>query len=311
MADLTQRKVSLNLGAGAARGLAHLGALKVFEENKIPYDVLIGVSMGSIIGSMYSVVPDIDYVIYRAKELLHSQAFQDSIMGTWTSTLQANTRGVLKKFSNIYTKTGMVGRFLLGPSIISQADFERPLFPHIADISIENTRIPFVTVAVDLESGASRVFDKGSMRQAVLASSAMPMVCPPQHIDDNLYVDGGVLDKLGVETARKLGIKKTIVIDVSNEELPEAMIQTGLDVMIRTEDIASQYRRKSQLKKATLHIHPIKGNVHWADYGAWRELIDMGYEETRNHIEDIRDVVGVSNPFRRFFAMFKRMGRKL
>ena len=299
-------KVSLNLGGGAARGFAHIGVLRLLQEEKVPFDIIVGVSMGTFIGSIYCTVPEHEFVRDRMYHWLNSREVQESVVVSYSRSLNEATKTVLKKLSAFYTRTGMLGRVLLGPGMITMPDIEAAFFPYIPPINIETLRFPFACPAVSLKSGTSRVFRKGSLRKAVIASAALPMVFPPVDIDNELFCDGGVLDKVGIDAARAMQCRKIIAVDVSNESSSQGMVKNGLDVMFRTEEIASNYRRDKQIKKADLVIFPIKGSVHWADYTLSKELIDMGYESARESLEAIRAVIKVRNPFRRFFTMFRK-----
>lgn len=299
--------ISLNLGGGAARGYAHIGVIKCFEEERIPFHGIIGVSMGAIVGNVYATVPEAEFLEERMIDLIKSENFRTSPIGTWTRTMEQKPANLLNKMNQFYAQTGIAGRIFLAPGILPQEGIEATLHPYIADINIENTRLPFATVAVDLAQGNLHVFDSGPMRPAVLASAALPLVFPPQVIDNTQYTDGGVLDKVGIDSAHLLGVQKMIAVDVSDEDLPEAMIKNSLDVMLRSEEISSRFRRLKQLQKADVVIQPIKGNIHWADYNAYRELIDQGYENTCAEIERIRDALKLTHPFKRFFSFFNRL----
>ena len=305
MASLKYR-ISLNLGGGAARGLAHIGVLRSLEESAIAYDIIIGVSMGAFIGNIYAIVPESDFVKNRVRQWLNSDAVQNSVVMSYHKRMKESARNIIKKINAFATRTGVLGRTLLTPAMLAAEEVSEAFYPYIAPINLENTRLPFACNAVSLNTGAISVFSSGPMRPAVLASAAMPMVFPPVEIGGQYYCDGGVLDKVGLDAAQMLKVKKTIVVDVSNENSEPVALRNALDIMLRTEEIASIYRRERQLKKATVVLRPIRGNIHWADYSMIDEMIDMGYEETRNKTAEIREKLGLTNPFRRLFSMFRR-----
>ncbi len=296
------RRIFLNLGGGAARGFAHIGVLSCLREAGIPFDEIIGVSMGAIVGSVYALNPDVEYTRERIVSLALSKKFQESPIGTWTRRANENQRSFFDRAKNLYTNTNMVKRFFLSPGILEEKQINDVLYPYIPDIAIGTTRIPFYIVAVDLGAGKTRIFQgKDRLRDAVIASASMPMVFPPRHIDGRYYADGGVLDKIGIDAAEELGAEFILAVDVSDEKLPDAKLRSGMDVMLRTEEIASLYRREQQLKRADIVIQPIQGNIHWADYSKYRELIDMGYEGTRERLDEIQDKLHLLTWRRRFF----------
>ena len=101
--------------------------------------------------------------------------------------------------------------------------------------------------------------------------------------------------------AAVLGIDRPIVIDVSDERLPDNLPKSAFDVILKTEEIASEHRRNIQLQRASLVLRPIRGNFHWADYSAATEFIQMGYENTLEHMREIR---GIANA-RRVFGLMR------
>ncbi len=302
--------IFLNLGGGAARGFAHIGVLRAVEEERIPFERIVGVSMGAFVGSIYVIVPDVAFVRERLMKWLHSPEVQNSLVISYNKSINESTRSILRKIDEFYTKTGALGRILLSPGMVVEEEVHAAFHPFIAPIDIRKTRIPFACTAVSLQQGVARVFDRGSLQKAVLASSAMPLVFPPVNIDDEDYCDGGVLDKTGVEAATKLGARRTLVVDVSNEGLPQKEVRSGLDVFFRTEEIASYYRRQRQMRQASIVIQPIKGNIHWADYTSSDACIEMGYESIKNNIENIRAALHLVNPFKRYFLAARRLFSK-
>lgn len=304
---LSGDKIALNLGGGAARGYAHIGAIRAIRENHIPFTHIIGVSMGAIVGGVYAVTPDVDFLQNRMVELVNSRNFRESIIGTWSRNMNESARSFMKRAQKFYNSTGILSRFFLAPGVISQPEMHNLIDPFLANIRMEHTRVKFACNAVDIKEGSLKVFTgKSPLRAAVLASAAMPLIFPPQRVDGHLYVDGGVLDKIGIESARSLGIKKIIAIDVSDEQLPDQIPRSAFDVFLKTEEITSMHRKNSQLSKASIVLKPIRGNFHWAEYSAYQEFIEMGYECVAENVSNIRDALKLTNPFRRLFYMLRR-----
>lgn len=291
----------LTLGAGAARGFAHVGVLRCLEQEKIPIDMIIGVSMGAIVGSIYSVIPEADYVENRLIKLIHSAKFIDTPIGQWTLMLHEEKKNILKRFNRVFFQTEMLGKMATKKSLVSANEYEGFLTPYIPNTNIEDTRIKFGAVGVNIDTAATRLFTRGSLRSAVLASAAMPFMLPPKDINGKKYVDGGVLDKMGIDSARRLKPKNIITVDLSGDNFDTDPIINSIDVLIRTIDIASYHRRKEQLKKVDILISPIQSDLHWADYNAYREFINMGYEETCKKINCIREKLKLNSFWKRIF----------
>ncbi|MDH5717759.1 MAG: patatin-like phospholipase family protein [Spirochaetia bacterium] len=305
-----KHKISLNLGGGAARGLAHIGVIRALNEEKIPYDIVIGISMGAIIGSIYCANPDVNFLEEKSIELIKSEKFKESVIGSWHNDYQKSANNIIKVINKFYKQTGIISKILLSTGILDYDEIDNLLSDYIPDINIEETDFPFVCVAVDLNKGQSDLFQEGSIRDAVYASSSMPLVFAPRVIGNAEYIDGGVLDKLGIDASERLGIPYTIVSDVSNEKIEKKIIRNGLDVMFYMEEIASRYRRKKQLERATVVLNPIHKDIHWSDYSSYREMIDSGYETTKDKIGEIRHKLKTVHPFKKWFFFEHRKLKK-
>ncbi|MDH5720920.1 MAG: patatin-like phospholipase family protein [Spirochaetia bacterium] len=301
-----KNRISLNLGGGAARGFAHIGVIRALNEEKIPYDMIIGVSMGAVVGSIYCENPDIENLEKVGLKIVEAEKFKESILGSWHKDSSQSARNILKILNSLYKKTGIIGKILLSTGILNDEDIEELLGCFIPDISFEKMKFPFACVGVCLEEGETRIFNKGSVKDAVLASASLPLVFPPKEIDGLNYIDGGVIDKVAIDASEELNIDFTIVSDVSNENIKKPIIRNGLDIMFFIEETASKYRKKRQLEKATVIIKPVHKDIHWSDYSSSKELIESGYETTRKQIEEIRHKLNLKNPFKKWFFLERR-----
>jgi NTE family protein len=289
-------KISLNLGGGGARGLAHLGVLKALEEHDIEFDILIGVSMGALIAANYAYYKNIADTENLIIEHIESDTFKHSLLGTWRSpnlSKLPESRGkrFFSKFSKFYKQTELYSRLLLSRGILDEEDIAESVLPIIPNVDFSDLQKPFACVAVNIETGVRNLFTSGSVQQAVLASLSMPLVFPPVEIEGSLYTDGGVVDRIGVDAAFDLGVTKIIAVDVSNEFFSQKRLKTGLDIMLRSEEISAIYRKNYQLEHAEIVIKPIEESIHWADYHNYRNIIDSGYQSTLERISDLKKAV--------------------
>lgn len=180
-------KIGLALGSGGAKGFAHLGALKAFEDNGIEIDLVAGTSIGSIVGAFYCSG-------YSATDILEMLLRVDSSQ--------------IKNFT-------MIGMDTSG--LYSVIDRE------IGSLNIEELKKPFRAIATDLDSGEEKVFDKGSVAKALCASSSMPPFFKPVVIGDKRYVDGGYTNSVPADVVRNLGADYVIGIDLKTETKPSVL----------------------------------------------------------------------------------------
>lgn len=177
------KKIALAFGGGGARGFAHIGILQVLEREGIKIDILAGTSMGAIIGGMYAS----GYSVDKMKEI--AMNFQNLDISP-------------TKYLN-----------LLHESLLKSDFVEEVLTQIFGDKKFEECKIPFTTVAVDLETGGEVFFNKGLLKDAIKASASIPIVFPPTFMNDRYLIDGGVLNNVPLGCLREqnpdvlLGVK--------------------------------------------------------------------------------------------------------
>ncbi|MGB2983926.1 MAG: patatin-like phospholipase family protein [Candidatus Bipolaricaulia bacterium] len=181
---MSKRRVGIAFSSGGARGSAHIGVLKVLEENGIVPDVIVGTSMGAEIGGAYAAGVSLDEM---------ESHWRSSSFGRVFKTL----------FPTIPWSGWSSGRELVR--------FLRQL---LNDRNIEDLPIPFAAVATDLEAGSCYPITSGSLAEAIRASLSVPGLFTPVWIDNRLLIDGGVSNPMPVDIARDLGADVVIAVDV-------------------------------------------------------------------------------------------------
>jgi len=179
-----RKKVGLALSGGGARGLAHIGVLKILEKNRIPIDFISGTSMGAFVGAIYSAEPN-------AKKLE-----KDFLDKPWKNAFDYN----------LFPSQGLIK----GDKI------ERWLEKQIDDIEFKDLRIPLFVTAFDLKSKREIIFNKGNVAEAVRASISLPGIFVPVENKGRLLVDGGVVDPIPSEVLTKAGADIVIVVNVNS-----------------------------------------------------------------------------------------------
>ncbi len=175
-----KHSLGLALSGGGTRGFAHIGVFRALEEADIPVSFVTGTSAGSIMGAMYCAGMPWQEI------LKNSQTF--------------SRRDILEK------------RWLIGSNSQNIAQI---VHRFLGDISIEELKIPFAAVAVDLQSGEEVVFTKGNLATAVSASSAVPILFKPVQSDGKILVDGGLLNNMPADVCRKMGAEVVVGVDLN------------------------------------------------------------------------------------------------
>jgi len=278
-------RVGLALGGGGARGLAHLGLLQVLEEADIKPDLIVGTSMGAIIGGAYAQKPDAKALTTKVVRYLQAREEEEELAAR--RVLRA-PNGRLSRWANSLLQYYYLTRELGRSALLWEGPLERMIAALLQDEPIERAEIPFTAVAADLLSGESVILDRGPIRLAVEASAAIPGVFPPVRLDRRLLVDGGVRSLVPVEEAHAAGAERVIAVDVGQDLGVAAPPERGIDLLFRADEIARAHLKRLQLLRADLVIRPQLGEVQWFEFTRYQELIIQGEEAARAALPQLK-----------------------
>lgn len=281
-------KIALALGGGAARGLAHIGILEVFQEENIQIDLIAGTSMGAIIGAMYAIEPDLRAVRQRFRDYLASAEFKEAKFDFIKDKDGVEGEGIFFKFSQFARKGLFLTSTITRRAFLSDQTSHNNLAFLVPDRAMEQTRIPFCATAMDLVAGEEYLFTSGSLQQALRASCAIPGIMPPLELQGRQLVDGGWIDAVPVRPARKLGADFVIAVDVGRNIAEFEPPRSALDIVFRADAITRHALSRQRLSEADYVLCPVTGRTHWADFGSMDLLIEAGRREALQHLEELR-----------------------
>jgi NTE family protein len=250
-------KVALVLGAGAAKGFAHIGVMKVLEANKIPLNFIIGTSAGSVAGAFYAYG-------YNAYDL------------------QSLAMKVEK--SDVFDLTVPKNGFIKGEKL------ENFVNGHLGNTPIEKLKIKFYAVVTDLATGEEVVFGSGNTGKAVRASSSIPGIFQPVKISGRTYVDGGVVSPIAVDAARRIGADVVIAVDISGgvaDSVPDGI----MDIILQAIDIMYSKISMYQLKNADVVIRPKVSQIGSAEIEKRNEAILEGERAAQAALPQIQSIM--------------------
>jgi len=250
-------KIALVLGAGSSKGFAHIGVLKILESNKIPIHMIVGTSVGSAIGSLYAYGYD---------------AFE------------------LQKLSFSIEKGDIVDLAIPDNGFIKGEKLEEFINKALKSTPMEKLKIPFYAVATDIQSGQEVVFGRGNTGQAVRASCSIPGVFRPVKIGDKMYVDGGVVSPVAVNTAKKFGADMVIAVDISTE-VEQTLPGNTVETILQSLNIMYSKLASVQVSKADVVIKPKVGHIGSADFSKRHEAILEGEKAALEALPKIKEIV--------------------
>jgi len=287
-------KVGLALGGGGARGLAHIGVLKVLERENIPIDLITGTSMGAIIGGVYALKKDISAIEKIAEK--YSKISEFNIDFSFSEKERKDKPFFLKKMSD-FLKKGYILNLELRRKYIDEGEGIKKIIKDlVGDKAFTDTKIPFAVVAADLVKGEKVILNQGKLFDALLASSSIPGMFPPVILDKKILVDGGIVDVVPIQAAQSLGANFVIGVNVGQTIKKRVEFDNAVEIFFRSDSITSAELRKLQLSFADVVITPKIGRFHWSDFSKPEQCIREGEIAAQNIILELKKKLKKTKP---------------
>ncbi len=273
-------KVGLALSGGGARGLAHIGILKVLEEMGVPVDMIAGTSMGAIVGGLYAS----GYTTGQIEDLVGHLDWREAFSSQPDRRL---LRFDLKDESQRYLFEVGVGEgtINLPAGLLSGYKLTtlltRVCLPVARITDFNRLPIPFRAVATDITNGETVILDQGSLAMAMRASMSLPSIFPPFEINGRLLVDGGITQNLPVDTVKAMGADVVIAVNVSTPLKPRNKINDFIDVMDQTISLSMIRNTEEQASRADLLITPDLERFSNTEFSKFEELVLIGVAAAR------------------------------
>ena len=287
-------KVGLALGGGGARGLAHIGVLKVLEKENIPIDLITGTSMGAIIGGVYALKKDISAIEKIAEK--YSKISEFNIDFSFSEKERKDKPFFLKKMSDFLKKGYLLNLELRRKYIDEGEGIKKIIKDLVGDKAFTDTKIPFAVVAADLVKGEKVILNQGKLFDALLASSSIPGMFPPVILDKKILVDGGIVDVVPIQAAQSLGANFVIGVNVGQTIKKRVEFDNAVEIFFRSDSITSAELRKLQLSFADVVITPKIGRFHWSDFSKPEQCIREGEIAAQNIILELKKKLKKTKP---------------
>ncbi|MCC6194668.1 MAG: patatin-like phospholipase family protein, partial [Burkholderiales bacterium] len=273
-------KVGLVLSGGGARGLTHVGVLKVLHELRIPVDYIAATSMGAIVGGLY------------ASGMTPAEMQRQLGAVSWPTLLSDSPErrdvGFRRKeeqsaFPLAFEIGYKDGEFLWFKGALSGSNLE--LFLHELTRNVDNVEnfdklpIPYRAVATNMVTGQEVVFDSGRLYQAMRASMSVPGMFAPVEIDGRILGDGGLVNNLPVDVVRAMGADVVIAVNIGTPLMSRDQLQSVVGFASQMLNILTEQNVRAQLaslKPTDILISPDLGNLNFVDFAAAPKFVELG-----------------------------------
>ena len=279
------------LSGGGARGIAHIGVLKVLEEEHVPIDAIAGTSMGAVVGGLYASGLSAREIEAIMTSLNWQQAFHDlPPREDLTLRRKQEDQNFLVKFP-----LGIHGGKVLLPKGLIQGQrlnqmLRRLTLPVARITNFDELPTPFRALATDLETGDGVTMASGDLTSAMRASMSAPGVFAPVERDGRLLVDGGISENLPVDIARSMGVDILIVVDVGSPLLTREKLNSVPVISNQMIAILIQHNSRQQLEKLKnddILIAPPLGDTSSYDFGNVKRVVAVGERAARAMTEKL------------------------
>lgn len=254
-----KRKVTLVLGGGSARGIAHIGVLGVLEKEKIPIDRIVGTSMGALIGAAYCVGISVKEMTEKAY--------------------------------------GFTSRKLLDPTLprmglLAGAKLEAVIKSLVDSKNFSDCKIPLAIVTTDIETGEEVVYQRGDLVKVIRASCSWPAIFNPVRIDGRLLVDGGIKHSVPTRIAKALDADYIIAVDVGFC-VKQGKVENIFQMILQSFQITGEALNRYQASEADAVIDVELGDIDQAAFNRSKEAIIKGAGAAMEKIGQIKKDLGL------------------
>lgn len=281
------RKLGIVLSGGGAKGLAHIGVLKVLEEEKLYIEVVTGTSMGAIVGGLYAIGYSPAELERIAVETDWVRVLSDRVGRKRESLEQKTQEG--RYIVTLPVDSGKIKlpESLVTGQLVSEMLSDLTLGYH-QEMDFRTLPIPFACVAADIETGEPVMFDKGVLAEAIRASMSIPTVFKPLLLNGRTWVDGGITRNLPAVEALELGANVIIAVDVSSELKKAGQLQNLLDIMEQTVSYSMSTSSAVQAEYCDMVIKPDMQPYNINSYNEAAAIIKAGEDIARRMLPEIR-----------------------
>ncbi|MFH1213096.1 MAG: patatin-like phospholipase family protein [Candidatus Neomarinimicrobiota bacterium] len=278
------------MSGGGARGFAHIGVIKALEEIGFFPDLIVGTSIGALVGALYAsgnTPAEIESYVANTRwaKLVTPQPFRDIefVSQKIMDLPELFTLRFDENFNVVFPRN------LLSTQGLQERIFHMTIYPEYqAGSNFDSLAIPLRIVATDIKKGKAVVLKNGNLARSVTASSAFPIVLAPVAIGPYLLADGGLTNNVPIDVAKELGADFIVAVDVSSKVLPLTEHFDVFDIFGQAMNTLAYLSDTKNLDMANVLIRPVIDDITSADFDSLSTLVNAGYRSCQDYLEQIR-----------------------
>jgi NTE family protein len=282
------------LSGGGAKGIAHIGVLKILEEQGIKPDIVLGTSMGALIGGLYSIgysPVELEKMIgeFDWEYLLNDKIKRKNILIGHGEKDKKTIFSLPLEGLKPMISSGLYS----GQNVLTLLDILSYKYNH--KMSFDSLQIPFRCIATNIETGKPKVFDYGKLSEAMRASMSIPSVFSPYEIDGELYVDGGLVNNFPTDIARKMGADIVIGVDVGAVLYKKEEINSIIKILDQSASFYNYRVAQKNKKLCDIYIRPDISQVETMDFNKSDKIVKLGVDAAKKVLPEIKRIFGKYN----------------
>lgn len=281
-----RRRIGVAFGGGSAKGIAHVGVIRWFEEHRIPIDVAAGTSMGGLVGGCFAAGMSATELAEMLSTLNWDELFGASTFAYKNVRRKADARTYPSRLE-FGLKHGINAPVSLNSGQQVDLLLQRIAAPYYAIATFDELPTPFRAVAMDLLSSSQIILDRGSLASAMRATMSLPLIFPPVELDGRVLVDGGTMNNVPADVARQMGADVVIAINVGDVSTQKEVSRSMLGLVGNTLDAMMRASTRIGMASAdvVLTVPLVDKGYGSLDWRRAPELVEEGYQAA----ESIRD----------------------
>jgi NTE family protein len=290
---------TLVLGGGGARGLAHIGVLKALEKIDLIPSLIVGTSMGAVVGGMYSQLRSAEAVEKKIRKFLQGDFFKRIGLEQFSDTDRESSHSVWERFAAHLRQRYFLSRSVFGNGTFAQITLLQSLNMLLEEGDIRDGSPRFAAVTSDLVDGEEHVITSGSIISAVAASSAVPGIVAPLAAGTRFFIDGTVTSTVPVPAASSLSKDPIIAVDVRRSLGSFENHRHGYEIVIRASEVTTRKLNDLHLQQADIILKPDVEDIDWNEFHRIDQCIRAGEHTVEQNMRKLTDKL-IKRPFRFF-----------